>query len=408
MRKEKRRNIMKAKVIKINAVKHPPFGRERKGFKGLIALFIFAFSVSFVYFYADVVRIDIEKIQNEVLQRPPVKRSGPVYARGIYLNSRTASNPKKVEEAIHFILRNRLNSAVIDIKDSYGRVIWQNNNFFLKGPNSSQDKIRDLTSLVRKFRKNGIYTIARISVFQDNELAENRPELALLDKKSGQIWRDNRGLSWVDPASLEVWTYNINLAKQAFSAGFEEVNFDYVRFPSDGSIWDIKYPIWDGKKSKPEIIKDFFAFQNKELKGFGPTSVDIFGMTLWHIEDGLDMNIGQRLIDALPYFAYVCPMVYPSHFPSGFLGFSNPADHPYEVIYNGLSRAKPFFEGRESKLRPWLQSFNLRADYTPEMIRQEIQAVEDGSGYGWILWNAQNNYINGDSPPKSTPENPLK
>ncbi|MFA6146388.1 MAG: putative glycoside hydrolase [Patescibacteria group bacterium] len=323
---------------------------------------------------------------------------GPVLTKGIYVSGWTASEPKMMEELINLIDRTELNAIILDIKDSSGKITYNSKILQVEKLGTKEIKIRDLSGLVKKLHLRKIYIIARIPIFQDSILAQKNPALALKNGQNGQIWKDNKGLSWVDPASEEVWAYNIELAKEVFAQGFDEVNFDYIRFPSDGKISNITYPFWDNKTPKNEVIKKFFEYQNKELTNLGPTSVDLFGMTFWHTADESDMNIGQRLEDALPYFDFICPMLYPSHFPNDFNGFKNPAEHPYEIIYQSLKSAEPLFmdsEGKriaKPKIRPWIQAFDIGAKYTPDMILKQKQAVTDGEGYGWLLWNASNNY----------------
>jgi hypothetical protein len=363
--------------------------------------------------YSQVAEMEIRQMEQGTKK---IRHSQPFYTKGIYLSSWTAGDSKRINQIIDFIRRTELNTVVIDIKDSSGKVAYDSKIPLVNELQTKEIRIRNLAALLEKFYQQGIYTIARIVVFQDPELATKKPELALKNRQTGKIWKDYKGLAWVDPASEEVWEYNIALAKEAFELGFDEVNFDYIRFPSDGDISQIVYPFWDGKTAKSEIIRRFFEYQKINLEKYGPRSIDLFGLTLWHLDDESDMNIGQRFTDALPYFNYICPMVYPSHYPPNFEGFANPAQYPYEIIYRSLAKAKPLFDQaqtnadnhadqrgqfqrqsasspRQSALvRPWLQAFDLGAKYTPQMILEEKRAVRDGQGYGWLLWNARNDY----------------
>lgn len=301
-----------------------------------------------------------------------VKR--PIEARGIYVSSYTAASSKRMEEIIQLIKETELNSVVIDIKDSSGRVVMG----------------ESLDLLLKRLGDEGIYSIARVVVFQDPELAKVKPELALRSKATGRVWQDFRGIPWLDPASKEVWDYNVALAKESFRKGFDEINFDYVRFPSDGRISNIAYPIWDGRGEKHEVISDLFSYLSKNLKHHNKfLSVDLFGLVLTR-EDGL--GIGQRLVDAADKFHFICPMVYPSHYYQGFDEFTEPAEHPYEVIYRSLSQGREVLEGSSSKLRPWLQDFDQGAVYDEKMIRLQKEAVRDAEAFGWLLWNPYNVY----------------
>jgi len=300
----------------------------------------------------------------------------PMEVRGIYVSSYTAGSPKRMDKIVQLIKETELNGIVIDIKDSWGRVVMG----------------EDLNLTIKKLRDEKIYTIARIVVFQDPELAKIRTDLALRNKNTGQIWRDFRGIPWLDPASKEVWDYNIVLARTALKKGFDEVNFDYVRFPSDGILSNIAYPIWDGKEEKHEVIREFFDYLSQELKLHNKfLSVDLFGLVLTR-NDGL--GIGQRLIDAAHNFHFICPMVYPSHYYQGFEEFSEPAKHPYEVIYRSLVRGQEILGQTPglSLLRPWLQDFDQGAVYDESMVKLEIEATHDAKAFGWLLWNPYNVY----------------
>lgn len=323
-----------------------------------------------------------------ILKKPELKE-----VRAIYLTGYTAGWKERRNELISAVDNTELNAVVIDIKDATGRIFFDTDLPMVNEIGSEDIRIPDLEEWLKELREKGIYTIARIVVFQDPFLARAMPEIALVTQ-SGGLWRDYKGQAWVDPTYKLIWDYNLDLAKEATRIGFDEVNFDYVRFPSDGNIKEIVYANLDNNNQKEEknvVMKEFYEYVNDTLK-FEPivTSADLFGMTLLR-SDG--MNIGQRLEDAAPNFDFIGPMVYPSHYPPGHQGFANPAEHPYEVIYHSLISGKSIIEeaGR-AKLRPWIQDFDLGAVYTPAMIRAQIQASIDGGGSGYFVWNASNNY----------------
>ena len=319
-----------------------------------------------------------------------LKKPAPVEVKGIYLTAYTAGQKTRRAELIKLIENTELNAVVIDLKDYSGRVFFRSGVPLAEKIGAQELRIPDLPDLLAELKSKNIYTIARIAVFQDPYLAEKMPEIALKRKSDGSLWRDYKGLAWVDTASKEVWQYNIDLAKEAIALGFAEINFDYIRFPSDGPLKDIAYPIYDENKSKTELIADFFKFIGEQLK-FEPAyvSVDLFGMTLWR-DDGL--GIGQRYQDAADYVDYICPMVYPSHYPDGFEGRGNPADFPYEIVYSSLIRANAELADRRAKIRPWLQAFDLGAVYDAAKIRAQIEATYDSGWTQWLLWNASNRY----------------
>ncbi|MFZ5559195.1 MAG: putative glycoside hydrolase [Patescibacteria group bacterium] len=317
----------------------------------------------------------------------------PVYSKGIYITFPTAAT-SRIDGLLDLVKRTELNTAVIDIKDVTGRIPFNTDSELIHQIGSERNYILDIKGLVKKFHKEGIYVIARVVVFEDNFLPEKRPDLAL-KTRSGYLWRDFKGLTWLDPASREVWDYNIEVAKEAVRIGFDEINLDYIRFPSDGDTSQIVYPFWDYKTPKKEVIRQFFEYFSQRIKSRGVfISADLFGLTL---TSETDLNIGQWLEDAGLYFDYICPMVYPSHYPEGYEGFENPAIYPYEVIYKALRIGMERLEiaSASAKLRPWLQDFDMGAIYDARMINLEKKAAYDAGAYGWLLWNPKNIYTEG-------------
>jgi len=315
----------------------------------------------------------------------------PPYIKGIYLTSWTAGNSQKIDYIINLIKHTELNAVVIDIKEVDGRIVFDTESKLINELKTERILISNPKKLIEKLHKENIYTIARIVVFKDMALPKNMLGVALKNR-GGELWRDWAGWTWLDPASKDVWDYHIELAKEAIKIGFDEINFDYVRFPSDGDISRIVFPAWDGRASRAEVIREFFKYIDKELRPFNTfLSVDLFGLTLWH-DNNNDMNIGQILEYTAPYFDFICPMVYPSHYPEGFNGYKNPAAYPYEIIKANLLKGGERIKGERAKLRPWLQDFDIGANYDKEMIEAQKQAVYDTNSYGWLLWNPSSRY----------------
>ena len=315
----------------------------------------------------------------------------PETVKAVYVTAYTVSTPSRIEPMIDLITSTELNSIVIDIKLDGGLIIFDTKSSIVKEAGTEKILIEDLPALLTRLREEGIYTIARMTVFQDPALVSKRPDLAIGDKRGG-VWKDWKGVTWLDPHSKEVWDYVIAVADSAIDAGFQEINFDYIRFPSDGPLSQVEYHHGTGE-SKVETLNSFFKYISTELSDEGAKlSVDLFGITLWSDND---FNIGQTLIGAAPHFDYIAPMVYPSHYPDGFNGYSNPAEVPYEVISQNLDRGIAKIEGEKAILRPWLQDFDLGAIYTPSMVRAQITATEERDTNGWMLWNASNNYTIG-------------
>ena len=325
------------------------------------------------------------------LQNPPKT------IKGVYLTSFSAGNYSRIAYILQLAREKKINSVVIDVKDYSGYIAYNSSVPEVKQYKTSQIRIRNLSALISIFHRAKIYTIARITCFQDPLLAQKRPDLAIKTKE-GKVFKDNKGLAWLDPSSIEVWNYLLSIAKEVSNYGFDEINFDYVRFPSDNNVSNLIYPFYDGKMYKHKVIKNFYSYLKKNLKGIR-ISVDLFGQTM--IDKG-DVGIGQKLEDAFPYFNYICPMLYPSHFHTGFLGYKNPAKYPYEVINyslkEGLKRLKKF-KSRSNKykslnvhFRPWLQDFSLKTIYGLQEVKEQIKALNDNGVKDWTLWNPRNEY----------------
>jgi hypothetical protein len=267
----------------------------------------------------------------------------------------------------------------------------------------------------------GIYVIGRLTVFQDPLYTKVHPAEAVQSKKRAnaataleRVWRDRKGLAFVDVSSEPFHTYIATLANEAIALGVDEINFDYIRYPSDGDMEDTRYI--DTGRSHAENLERFFQFLSDNVPAV--RSADLFGMTASNYDD---LGIGQVLERAMPYFDYVAPMVYPSHYPKGFNGWSDPNQHPYDIIHFSLSRAvaratatttliaalayqpldpaatttprvyqKPSF--LPGKIRPWLQDFNYPVPYTPEMVEAQIQATYNVGLTSWMLWDPANRY----------------
>lgn len=337
--------------------------------------------------------------------QPEVSRkSGLLHkeVRGLYVTSWIAGM-KKFREIADGVTRSGLNALVIDIKDCTGKVGYDSAVPFVAEIKSHERRIRDLRAVLSYCRERDIYAVARIAVFQDPLLAAAKPELAV-KVAGGGIWKDRKGQSWVDPASRKVWEYNLALAKEAATTGFDEVQFDYVRFPTDGRLKGLAYPVYKADVPKRQVIKEFFRYLDEELKPLDVVvSADIFGLTTV-TED--DLNIGQKIEDLAPYVDYLCPMMYPSHYPAGYLGFGNPAEHPYKVVYDSCMRGLDKIKGQRAKLRPWIQDFDLGARYDRHMIFEQIQALRDAGAFGFCAWNARNVYTIEDYMPPLPEANP--
>lgn len=318
----------------------------------------------------------------------------PDAVKAVYFTSWAAGTPS-FQKSMWNILdgSTEINSIVIDVKDYSGRIGYivddpRFNDPLIDAAGSAQDRIPDIERFISALHAKGIYTIGRIQVFEDPFVLNVHPDWYVLDSRTGKPWKDAGGAYWLDPDSHGAWNYIVAIAKQAYAVGFDEINFDYTRFPSDGDVSDTIIAK-SASTTKAEVIKSFFSYLHDELSPLGiPISVDLFGQTTSEISD---MGIGQLIENAFPYFDFVDPMVYPSHFINGFQGYAKPALHPYEVVKysmdQGVIRALAA-SSTPSKLRPWLQAFDLGAVYTPAMVDAQKQATYDAGLNSWLLWNA--------------------
>lgn len=317
----------------------------------------------------------------------------PVPLKAIYMSSWVAGTTRFRDSLIKTIDATEINTVVIDIKDYSGRISYEVHDPTLIEIGSQEKRIPDIRGLIKMLHEKNIYVIGRIAAFQDAYMIKKFPEYAVkTNTNKEKVWGDHKGIGWIDAGETKMWDYLIAIGKDAYNSGFDEINYDYIRFPSDGNMKDIYYPVSDGK-IKRDVIKSFFEYLNQNIKDTGVVlSADLFGMTTTNTDD---LNIGQVLENTLPYFDYVCPMVYPSHFPAAWNGYPNPATKPYEVIKYTMDKAVLRTEALgmdKNKIRPWLQDFNLGAIYTADMVRKQIQATYDAGLNSWMLWDASNTY----------------
>jgi len=323
----------------------------------------------------------------------------PEVIKAVYLTSWSGGSAARINYVIDLAKTSDINAVVIDIKDFSGQIAYDTDIPEAHAYGAESIKIWNMESTIQRLHGAGIYVIARVTVFQDPILALARPDLAVRSLSTGGVWKDYKGLSWIDPAAKEAWNYTVVIAQDAASRGFDEINFDYVRFPSDGNLQDMSFPFKDNKTLRREVLKEFFAYIKANI-GDVKISADLFGLTTSSRDD---LGIGQVIEDAYEYFDYVYPMVYPSHYANGYNGYANPAEYPYEVVTfsmkTALARLKvleqQYPEKQFAKLRPWLQDFDLGADYDTLMVQAQIAATMEAMGEdfaGYLMWAPTNWY----------------
>ncbi|MBI5631361.1 MAG: GTP-binding protein [Elusimicrobia bacterium] len=317
----------------------------------------------------------------------PSRNRTPI--RGIHLTGWVAGFAKARRQFIAEAKKAGLNAVVIALKEYDGRM-------FVRGVAEAKalgsyvNAIPDLPAAVRDFKAAGLYTVGRIVLFKDDWLARRRPDWAVR-KPDGSLWTNDKGVAWVDPYRREVWEYNLAIAERAAAAGFDEIQFDYIRFPSDGNTALCRYSRRDhGDKTAARNLRDFLALAGSRLRPRGvKLSICVFGMTT---SDDSGMGIGQHIAELVQGADFVSPMMYPSHYSKGQYGIRNPNREPYKTIHLGLRDATRKLGGLSPRLRPYLQDFSLGWRYRAEQVRAQILAAARMGVTDWVLWNPQNHY----------------
>lgn len=365
----------------------------------------------------------------------PVVESLPVVQtplRVAYINAWTVASELRQKQLLSFVQKSEINALVIDVKDCSGCVSFETEDPEIERLRIEPAPCKNLKAFVDLLHQKGVYVIARMVAFQDPAYAKHHPTEAIQSQKGG-IWLDYRGFPYIDPASKRFWGYIARLAKACKTVGFDEINFDYLRFPTDGRLKEMVFPHaasimkkWPQKQwvyfynpadrpngtdpaavaqqqercvqveitPKATLITHFYQFLYEEVrkKLDMPISADLFGMVL---TARTDLNIGQVLEMALPYFDYIGPMIYPSHYPKGFRNLVQPAAQPYEVVVHvlqeGVRRLQAIGQSPH-KLRPWLQDFHLGARYEADKVQAQKKGVYDAGLHSWFVWNPSSRY----------------
>ncbi len=314
----------------------------------------------------------------------------PMLPKALYLSFYGIGSTKLREAALGLIDKTELNAVVVDVKGDRGMIAFKTSLPLAEQARSNQlTTMRDAKAMLDRLHRDGIYAIARIVVFKDDPLATARPDLAV-KRGSGAIFKDRERLAWTDPFNEEVWDYNISIAVEAARLGFDEIQFDYVRFPDAPGL---KFSKPTDLKDRIAAISDFLTEARRRLTPYNVfVAADIFGYVTWNLDD---THIGQRLEELAGVVDYISPMLYPSCFQFGIPGYRNPVAHPYEIVFLSLQNARE--RGIPSiRFRPWLQAFRDyafdRREYGGAQIRAQISAAEKFGSDGWMLWNPRNQY----------------
>ena len=317
----------------------------------------------------------------------------PESVRAIYISSWVFGTPSLRNRLINFVEASDINAVVIDIKDSTGVISYNIDHPVVDTIGADSTRVVGMRELIQNLHDKNIYVIGRLTTFQD-PIAAIKKDWTFKRVDNGTPWKDRKGLSFIDPSNQDAWDYIADIAEIAYRDGFDEINFDYIRFPSDGDISNIAYNL-PKEDTKVSVMKDFYEYIGQRLRSQGiPISADIFGLVTTQTED---IGIGQDLEDVLVHFDAVAPMVYPSHYRSGFFGLSNPNADPYTVIQQSMQSAIDRSEMLRlenpditiAELRPWIQDFSLGTpSYGHTEVRAQLEATRDIGLDSYMVWDA--------------------
>jgi len=388
-------------------------------------------SDEYVQIGEDVAAFETEDAREVVLHVPK-----PEQVKAIYMTSCVVGTPSFRQKLVTLIAETEINSVVIDIKDYSGTISFPPASDEWKPAwQAAKCGSGDMRDFLTALHGMGVYVIGRITVFQDPFYTGLHPELAVKKADGVTIWKDYKGLSFIDVGAKPYWDHLVQLSKESYNVGFDELNFDYVRYPSDGPMDNIAFThasVSQYGHDKQANLESFFKYLHEKLddetlfaefkhedtgrsSSTPYTSADLFGMTTTNYDD---LSIGQVQDRAAPYFDFIAPMVYPSHYPKSFLGLGDPNDYPYKVVnyamQSGVDRMlsettpmqgflhtrigtstpavynKPVYSA--DKLRTWIQDFDYGGDYDAADVRAQIQASYDAGVMSWMIWAPSNIY----------------
>ena len=330
-----------------------------------------------------------------------------VKVRGIYISGPMAGSTELFQNILDSAAGTEINTVVIDFKDDQGRITCPVDSPVASEIGACRPYVQDMKELIASLKERGLYVIARVVAFRDPWLAEKKPEWSL-HLADGSLYRDRQGMAWVDPYRKEVWDYLVEVGTEAKEAGFDEVQFDYIRFSTEGTMRDVVFDeAVTGGRSKTDVITEFvkYAYENLASQGLF-VSADVFGTII-----GSDIDaqaVGQVYTEMAKHLDYICPMIYPSHYGPGNFGLEHPDTMPYEAVLEALKKSQMVMDqaaeadghvSSQAIVRPWLQDFTAsylgEGNYIPygyNEVQRQIQAVKDAGYDEWMLWSAANRY----------------
>ena len=330
----------------------------------------------------------------------PFRTPAPEEIRGIHVTGPLMTLTGKLDSYLA-MKKDGLNTIELDLKDESGNVTFTKNVPSIAIEDGAALRYFDPHEVVAKVHKAGVYLIGRVVSFEDPITSRAHPELAV-HTSDGSLWHTNGGLGWLNPYSRTAWKYNVDVAVAAAKAGFDEIQFDYVRFPSDGDLSLIRYP---GKHAQPmnETVAAYLRYAVTRLHPLGVrVSADVFGLSATH-----DLGIGQHPGQVGEVVDAIYPMVYPSHYNSGEYNLPDPNAVPGTTVSRSLTDFQTQLSGGRAVIIPWLQDFSLGRTYSPADVAAQVAAARRHHTGGFMLWNAAGVYtpeaLRGGPPPPLPP-----
>jgi hypothetical protein len=309
--------------------------------------------------------------------------------RAVYANLGVLSDPERWNRLLEIAETTEINAIVVDVKQD--TIYYDTQVPFFRDIDGMVTPLFDPAELLAELDERGIYSIARMVVFKDPVVADGRPDLAVGDDVTGGLWLDMNGTPWVNAFNEELWVANADLGVELAQLGFDEIQYDYIRFPSDGDLRTADFGREYSEANRRAAITGAVALGGERIRAAGAVfAIDLFPIIALM---GDDQGIGQTLQDLTPLADYVCLMVYPSHYVVGNIPVDgHPNDFPAETVTYTLEKSQEVVPGTMAKMRPWLQDFTYPLEgysaYGPAEVRAQIDAAEAMGVSGWLLWNA--------------------
>lgn len=314
----------------------------------------------------------------------------PLVVKALYLSFwHTSNQSPKLRDMLKIIDETEVNTVVVDVKNEYGYTSFKTSFEQANSYGAHKSIInRNIAQFMELMKSKNIYTIARVVTFKDELQAINNQDYAI-KRLDGTIWRNHDNMAWVDPFDKRAHNYAISIAEEAAKVGFDEINFDYIRFPAKDGL---KYSKESTQENRIKAISDFLSLAQKRLRKYGVfISADTYGNICWTDDDN---NIGQTVSSMAEHADYLAPMLYPSGFASGSFSLEYPAEHPHAVIYRSIKNIEDRIDTK--RVRPWLQYFkdyaHTKRHYKKFEVREQIRAAEDINTSGWMMWSPSSRY----------------